>query len=156
MSILSKLFPQPSPPMMVRSSIRGATGLSRAAVADHYRRNGLFGRDSDLNSAEQIMVQSRLGPLPGVPQAPAPAWSAARLKSPQLQILADHVDALVAGRDTRDSSARLQLGGFRPAALSEVECTVHNVQEIFGPRAMPAKADLHETVIAESALARAA
>lgn len=156
MSLFSTLSRAAPAALTPTSGIRSATGLPRAALADYYRRNGLFGRDSALDSAQQIIVQSRLGPLPGVPQVPAPEWSAAFPRRLELRLLAEHVDALIAGRTTRDDAARLQAWGFKPAALSEVERTVHNVQDIFGPRALPAKADVHETVIAEAAFARAA
>lgn len=156
MSIVSKLFRSQPAQVIARAGIRGATGLSRAAIAAHYRRAGLFGGDSDLSSAEQIVVQSRLGPLPGVPEPPAPDWSASRLGKPRLWILADHVDALIAGRQMQDGAAMLRFWGFSPSAPSEIERTVHNVQDIFGPRCRPAKADVRETVIAQAALARAA
>ena len=156
MSILSKLSPSGSPRPDLRTGIRSATGWSRAAVAAHFRRYGLFGRDSSLSSAQQIVVQQRLGRLPGVPEVPAPQWSAARLRRPELLLLADHVDALIAGRASPDDAARLAFWGFTVGAQAEIERTVHNVQDIFGPRTRPAKADVRETVTAEPALARAA
>lgn len=156
MSLFSTLLRARPAPAMPTPGIRSATGLSRAAVANYYRDNGLFGRDSDLSSAEQIVVQRGLGPLPGVPPVPTPGWSVPRLNAPRLLVLADHVDALVAGRETRDSAAMLEFWGVSPRALSEIERTVRNVQDIFGPRSLPAKADVREAVIAEPALARAA
>lgn len=35
----------------VRTNILGVTGLSRAVLADLFRRRGLFGRDSRLSDA---------------------------------------------------------------------------------------------------------
>lgn len=155
MSIFSKLFRlQPLPPLP-KLGIRSATGLSRAAVAAHYRRAGLFGGESDLSKTEQFVVQSRLGSLPGVP-APICDTPASRMSQPTFRLLGDHVDALVAGRDTRASTDMLREWGFSPAALSEIERTVQNVQDIFGPRAKPLRADVRETVIASVEMARAA
>lgn len=155
MSILSKLFHfQPLPPLPALG-IRSATGFPRAAIAAYFRRAGLFGSESDLSKAEQFVVQSCLGSLPGVP-VPTSDTTASHMSQPNLRLLGDHVDALVAGRDTRTSTNMLREWGFSPAALSEIERTVQNVQDIFGPRAKPSRADVHEIVIENVGMARAA
>lgn len=156
MAMFSTFFRAGAAYAVPRSSIRSATGLPRALIADHYRQAGLFGPDSDLSSAEQIMVQSRLGSLPGVPQVPSPDWSAARLRSLRLRLLGDYVDALIAGQGADDHAASLRSWGFSPSALLEVERTVHNVEDIFGPRSVPVKSDVRESTVVETAIARAA
>lgn len=154
MSIFSQYFRlQPLPPLP-KTGIRSATGLSRSAIAEYWRRAGLFGRESDLKGIEQFVVQSRLGPLSGLP-VPAPDVAVDR-SEPTLGLLADHVDAMVAGRDTRESAGLLRSWGFTDAALSEIERTVDNVQDIFGPRAKPSMSDVRESSISQSAFARAA
>lgn len=155
MSIFSRFFGFPPSSPLPASGIRSATGLPRSAIAAYYRHAGLFGRDSDLSGIEQFVVRSRLGSLPGVPMPKGDA-SAARVAEPTLRLLSEHVDALVAGRESRENVALLRTWGFTDAALSEIERTVHNVQDIFGPRARPSKADVRETVMAPPSIARAA
>jgi len=155
MSFLSKIFrPEPLPPIPA-SGIRSATGLPRSAIASYYRSNGLFGRDSDLSVDEQRVIRRRLGPLPGVPEVAAADRSRAP-SAPRLQDVADYVDALIAGRDTLAERARLARSDVSPAAQSEIERTIQNVQDIFGPRSIPAESEVRETVIPEAAFARAA
>lgn len=43
------------------SSVRGATGLSRAALAAMVERDGLFGRDSSFGAYEQRAILAQLG-----------------------------------------------------------------------------------------------
>lgn len=121
------------------STIRSATGLSRAALASVYREIGIFGRDSDLTAAEQAIVQNRLGPLPGIPARPATTWL-----TPRLRALIDYADALIAGQDVTQARNTLERRGFTRAALSEVQTTVSDVQEVFGPRTRPVRQDVRE------------
>jgi hypothetical protein len=157
MSIFSPRFFSRSPlPPLPAPGIRSATGLPRAVIAAHYRNAGLFGRDSDLSPLEQCIVRHRLDPLPGVP-VPACEAGPTCVGEPTLRLLSDHVDALVAGRSPDESASLLRRWGFTAAALSEVERTVRNVQDIFGLRARPARADVHECVMPRTAaIARAA
>lgn len=150
MSILSSLFSLSSLPPLPMPGIRSATGLPRAVIAAHYRDAGLFGPESDLSAVEQCIVRNRLEPLPGVP-VPGCGARASCVGEATLQLLSEHVDSLVAGRPSGESAALLRRWGFTAPALSEIERTVRNVQDIFGLRARPAKADVHECVVAETA-----
>lgn len=114
----------------VRSNILGVTGLPRAVLADHFRRRGLFGRDSQLGLAEQAVVQSRLPAIPGMARLPVIAP-----ETPRLKALADYVEALVVGRDADGARSRLLATGLPSAAALEAAVTVDNVRVLFGPMA---------------------
>lgn len=126
-----------------RSNILGVTGLPRAVLADLFRSRGLFGRDSQLASAEQAVVQSRIPAIPGVPTLPVPV-----LQTPRLKALAEFTDALVAGRDAATARERLLREGLSSAAMSEAAITVDNVRVVFGefriaaPAIMPIAVEL--------------
>ncbi len=111
----------------VRSNIIGATGLSRAVLAEMFRRRGLFGRDSQLGNAEQAVVQSRLPKIAGIAALPVIA-----LQTPRLKALADYVEALVAGRDATEARSRLVREGLSSVAILEAATTVDNVRVVFG------------------------
>lgn len=130
MSYFTEIVPVQPSAQRIGTSLRGATGLSRAALAAMYRHDGFFGRDSDLSAAEQAIVQSRLGPVPGIAPRPATTWL-----TPRLRVLAAYADALIAGDNGERQRAGLEARGFRPAAISEVRTVVEDVREIFGPLA---------------------
>lgn len=113
------------------SNILGATGLPRAVLAAIFRRDGLFGRDSDLSPTEQAVLQSR---LPAIDGLKAPAVPAAL--TPRLAALAAYTEALVAGRDATWSRAALAEAGVAAAAISEVATVVGNVFTVFRPKAV--------------------
>lgn len=113
-----------------RGTILGATGLPRGVLADLFRRRGLFGRDSQLGTAEQAVVQGRLPAIDGLAPLPVPA-----LQTPRLKALAAYVDALVAGRDARVERGRVQAEGVSRPAIEEAAVTVDNVRAVFGPLA---------------------
>lgn len=121
-----------------RSNIVAVTGLSRPALAAMFSHDGLFGRDSALSAAEQAVVQSRLPRIPLLRAPSAPAILGTRLK-----LLADYVDALVAGREGAAERERLVGAGYREAAIAEAEITVDNVRTVFGT-APPATAAVSE------------
>lgn len=115
----------------VRSNILGATGLSRAVLAEMFRRRGLFGRDSQLGNTEQAVVQSLLPKIPGIAALPVIA-----LQTPRLKALAAYTEALVAGRDAAAERSRLQREGLSSLAILEAAITVDNVRTVFGPIAV--------------------
>lgn len=110
-----------------RSNLIGVTGLSRSVLAAMFRSDGLYGRDSALSANEQAVVQSRLPQIVGLKGPNAPAILGGRL-----QLLADYVDAVVAGRDSGAEQARLQAAGYSRRAISEAAITVDNVRTVFG------------------------
>ncbi len=130
----------------VRSNILGATGLSRAVLAEMFRRRGLFGRDSQLGNSEQAVVQSLLPKIPGIAALPVIA-----LQTPRLKALAAYTEALVAGRDTADARSRLVQEGLSSAAILEAATTVDNVRVVFGPIAARA-AQAKPVIVSEAAL----
>lgn len=48
------------------SNILGVTGMSRAALANMFQRDGVFGRDSSLPMTDQVVVMSRLPKYEGL------------------------------------------------------------------------------------------
>ena len=120
----------------VRSNVLGVTGLSRAVLAALFRSRGLFGRDSQLSSAEQAVVQSRLPAIDGIAALPVPA-----LQSPRLKALADYTDARVAGREGSIERSRLLAAGLSSSAILEAAITVDNVRAVFGISRRPAVAE---------------
>jgi len=117
-----------NPISATRSSILGVTGLSRPVLAEMFRRRGLFGRDSQLGTVEQAVVQGRLPAIDGLAPLPVPA-----LQTPRLKALAAYVEALVAGRDAGVERSRLLSEGLPSAAILEAAVTVDNVRTVFGP-----------------------
>lgn len=112
-------------------SVLSATGLSRPVLADLFRRNGLFGAESDLAPVEQAIVQSRLGFLPGIRPRPVLAPTDARLVA-----LENFTDAVRNAGGSASAAQRRQLSeaGFRPEQISEVLHVVRNVIDVFGAR----------------------
>ncbi|MGQ0698002.1 MAG: hypothetical protein ACT4PZ_07140 [Panacagrimonas sp.] len=137
----------------VRSGIRGATGLSRAVLAEGFRRDGLFGRDSDLSSAEQAAVQSQIGPVAGLRSRPVLAPIDSRL-----QALAAYTRAVVVanGATKPEEAKQLVAAGFTRAAASEVGSVVRNVCEVFGPQPRVCVGDARLGAVPTARLARAA
>lgn len=126
----------------VRTNILGVTGLSRAVLADLFRRRGLFGRDSRLSDAEQAVIENRLPAIDGIARRPT-----IRLQTPALKALADVVDTLLAAGDATESRHRAQAAGLSSAALTEAAITVDNLRVVFGPfPATPAAAAPQVTV----------
>ncbi|MGQ0528967.1 MAG: hypothetical protein ACT4PG_03930 [Panacagrimonas sp.] len=110
-------------------SIRGATGLSRAALAAWFRRAGLFGPESALNAAEQAVVQNELGPIAGLRGRPLLAPIDTRL-----QVLAVYARELMAtgGVETAEDVAQLVDQGYSRSAAREVARLIRDVREVFG------------------------
>ena len=109
------------------SSLLGATGLSRARLAALFREQGLFGRDSSLSPAEQALVQSRLGHIPGLRPRPATTWM-----TPRLQALAAYTDARITQQDAQVERRELAATGLSAAAINETARVVENVRTVFG------------------------
>jgi hypothetical protein len=116
-------------PRLTRSNILGVTGMSRYALAAMFRRDGLFGSDSDLTPAEQAAVLAALPELPGI----KPAAFAADT-TPRLAALAAYVSALAAGAPATGERQRLQSAGLAPAAIDEAAAVVGNVLVVFAPQ----------------------
>ena len=118
-----------SAPIITGSSVFSATGLPRVILAAMLLRDGLFGRESDLTSDEQAILQSRLGPIPCLRSRPLPAP-----ESPGLLALQQFTDGVVlaGGRSSRSEEALLEAAGFTPAAVSEVVRVVCLVRDVFG------------------------
>lgn len=110
-----------------RTNIVAVTGLSRPVLATMFRRAGLFGRDSALTPVEQAVIQSRIPAVPSLRAPTAPSILGSRLK-----LLADYVDALVAGRDVDVERNRLAREAYSEAAIEEAAIVVDNVRTVFG------------------------
>lgn len=110
-------------------SVLSATGLSRAALAILFRQDGLFGHESDLSPVEQAIVQSRLGPIPGIRTRPVLAPTDARLVA-----LESFTDTLVraGGRATAADEAQLVAAGYSESAVTEVVRVVRLARDVFG------------------------
>lgn len=110
-------------------SVLSATGLSRRALAELFRQNGLFGAESELAPIEQAVVQSRLGWIPGLPARPVLAPTDARLVA--LETFTESV-ARAGGIATREQQAQLEAAGFTAAQVGEVVRVVRIVRDVFG------------------------
>lgn len=110
------------------SNILGVTGLSRPALRTYFRRNGLFGADSDLSRSEQAVVATTLGQK-GL-TAPAQISPAQRRR---LGELAHFTDAAIRGEGevTVAEWSRGEAAGFTKAALTEVLRIVAIVRDVF-------------------------
>lgn len=135
MSFFNSISPTSSQPVAEvlidpASNVLSATGLGRRTLAALFRETGLFGRESDLAPVEQAIVQSRIGPLQGVPQRPVLAPTDARLVA-----LERFTEAAVQARGAVRAAdeAQLQAAGYSPAAVSEVVRVVRLAQDVFGP-----------------------
>lgn len=138
----------------VRSGILGATGLSRAVLAEIFCRDGLFGPDSALNAAEQAVVEAHLGAASGLPVGsdPKPA-------DPRLRALAGYTAALVArqGVSRAQDLAAIRQAGFSAGAVAEVGNIVRVVRDVFGLRPRPCgQVRLGTVALVEATRARAA
>lgn len=118
-----------------------------------FRRDGLFGRDSDLSPAEQAVVQSQIGPVSGLRSRPVLAPIDARL-----QALTAYTRAVVAdqGATKPKEAQQLVAAGFSRAAVSEVGHVVRNVREVFGSQPRVGAGDALLGSVAAPELARAA
>lgn len=132
-------------------SIRGATGLSREALATWFRRAGLFGPQSALKAAEQAVVQNQLGPIAGLRGRPLIAPIDTRLLA-----LATYTRELIAsgGLETAEDVAQLEDQGYSRSAAREVARVIRDVREVFGPQLRGADAQLAN--VAPRALQKAA
>ncbi|TDU28613.1 hypothetical protein DFR24_2988 [Panacagrimonas perspica] len=119
------------------ASVLSATGLSRKALAELFRQDGLYGHDSDLSPVEQAIVQSRLGYIPGLKARPVLAPTDARLVA-----LENFTDALVqaGGVAQARDEAQLVAAGYSQAATSEVVRVVRLARDVFGLVAQPRRA----------------
>ena len=134
MSFFNEIFSSSNQPVDSVSvaagpSVLSATGLTRKALADLFRQDGLYGADSDLSPVEQAIVQSRLGHIPGLRARPVLAPTDARLVA-----LESFTDVLVrAGGAVRPrDEAQLVAVGYSPAAVSEVVRVVRLARDVFG------------------------
>jgi hypothetical protein len=139
MSFFSQIFSESTQPaghvaIDPATSVLSATGLGRATLRELFRQTGLFGRDSDLAPVEQAIVQSRLGPIPGVPARPVLAPTDARLVA-----LEGFTDLVLQsrGRIGAQAEAQLEAAGFSARAVSEVVRVVRMAQDVFGIAANP-------------------
>lgn len=112
------------------NSVLSATGLPRRALAELFRRDGLFGSESDLAPVEQAIVQSRLGRIPGLASPPVLAPTDARLVA--LETFTDAA-ARNGGNASRAEQAQLEAAGYSAAQVSEVVRVVRIARDVFGP-----------------------
>lgn len=120
-----------------RSNILGVTGMPRHALAAMFRRDGLFGRDSQLTPAEQAVVQAALTRIAGLKPL-----AVAGSKTPLLAALADYVSTLAAAGTAVSERRRLETAGLSEAAINEVATVVDNVLVVFQPKPQAAVAEL--------------
>lgn len=139
MSFFNEIFSSSNQPVdtvnvAAGTSVLSATGLSRKALAELFRQDGLYGADSDLSPVEQAIVQSRLGHIPGLRARPVLAPTDARLVA-----LESFTDVLVrAGGEVRPrDEAQLVAVGYSPAAVSEAVRVVRLARDVFGLVAQP-------------------
>ncbi|WP_293388298.1 hypothetical protein [Nevskia sp.] len=111
-----------------RSNILGVTGMPRDELAAMFRRDGLFGRDSQLTPAEQAVVQAALPRIVGLKPL-----AIASSKTPLLAALADYVSTLVVAGPAVSERQRLETAGLSEAAINEVATVVDNVRVVFQP-----------------------
>jgi hypothetical protein len=117
------------------SSVRGATGLSRASLAHMVLRDGPFGRDSDLDPATQHALLALLDPA-----ARMPRWNGTRsqhvpvLDSPQRAALLGFAALAVAGQGSVDQATWTQAGaaGLSREQRREVLAVIGLVQASVG------------------------
>ncbi|MGH8517550.1 MAG: hypothetical protein ACREUE_08825, partial [Panacagrimonas sp.] len=134
MSFFSEVFSSSNQPVdsvqvELGASVLSATGLSRSVLATLFRQDGLFGHESDLSPVEQAIVQSRLGPIPGLPTRAVLAPTDARLVA-----LESFTDTLVraGGRAQAADEAQLVAAGYSEAAVTEVVRVVRLARDVFG------------------------
>ena len=115
------------------STILGATGLSKRALAGYFQQTGLFGRDSNLSREQQAAVYSRLPAIEGL-HAPVVNLQL----TPQLQAIAELTDSVVVGVDLTEAEARASALGVTDEVIAEICTVVTNALLVFGlfsPRA---------------------
>lgn len=158
MSFFTQLFansaePESSIRVETGSNVLGATGLSRSTLAALFRQDGLFGHESELAPVEQAIVQSRLGPIPGLRGRQVLAPTDARLVA-----LENFTDAVVraGGRVLASDEAQLVAAGFSAGAVSEVVRVVGLVRDVFGLVPQPSGGDTRLHTLDPRGLARAA
>jgi hypothetical protein len=121
------------------SNILGATGLSKRALASHFRKFGLFGRDSGLSREQQAAVLAR---MPAIEGLRVPVVNL--LANTQLQAIAELTDRLVAGEELIPALARVRGQGISLRVVTEIRTVVADARLVFGPytasvtRPMPA------------------
>lgn len=113
---------------MTTSNIFGVTGLSRRHLREMFRRDGLFGADSDLTRHEQAAVAKALGQKNiNVPTQVNPAL---RRRIGEVLLF---TDAAIRGEGevTVGDWARAEGAGISRAALHEVLRVVAIVRDVF-------------------------
>lgn len=111
--------------------IRGATGLSRAALREVFNEIGLFATTSALTQEQQAVVLQRIGHLPGLKAAPI----ASVTSGPQARALSAYTAALMLdlGGASQAAVSKIRQAGLSRVQISEVEGAVRNAGEVFGP-----------------------
>lgn len=123
-----------SSPRSTSSNILGATALSRRALAQVIAEIGLFGQDSSLGQTDQAVVQSVIGPLPGVSKIPQ---AVERHSGRRCQVVAELTRDAIAGGGSASHAARVTAAnvGLAPQQVREIERVVAKVASVFGLQA---------------------
>lgn len=114
-----------------RSNIRGATGLSRRALAGVIAEVGLFGRDSALGQTDQAIVQSMIGPIPGVASV---EQSVQQHSGQRCQVLAELTQDAIIGGGVASQATRVAARniGLATSQINEIERVIAKVSAVFG------------------------
>jgi hypothetical protein len=110
------------------STILGATGLSKQALAAYFRQAGLFGRDSSLSREQQAAVYSLLPPIEGLRVAIVNLQPTS-----QLRAVAELATSAVAGNDLAEAQARARSQGVTDEVIAEIGTVVADAVAVFGP-----------------------
>lgn len=113
----------------VRANILGVTGMPRHVLAAMFRRDGLFGRDSQLTPAERAVVQAALPRIAGLKPL-----AIASSETPLLVALADYVSTLAVAGTAVSERRCLETAGLSEAAINEAATVVDNVLVVFQPK----------------------
>lgn len=117
------------------SNIRGATGLSRAALTRMVARDGLFGRDSDFDADEHRVILAQLGTA-SFPQSAAANDRATYnpAGAERLQALQTFVACAISGKGSVSHTEwhRASEAGLSLAQRSEVLAVVGLLEETSG------------------------
>ena len=115
------------------STILGATGLSKRALAAYFLQTGLFGRDSSLSREQQAAVYSRLPVIAGL-RVPVVNLQPAL----QLRAVAELTTSAVAGEAVSKAQARASSQGVADEVIAEICTVVADALLVFGPFVPPA------------------
>ena len=130
------------------STILGATGLSKGALAAYFLKAGVFGRDSSLSREQQAAVHSRLPAIEGL------RVSMVNLQpTSQLRAIAELTESAVAGEDLTQAQARASSQGVADGVIAEIRSVVANALLVFGPFSAPAVLPAVRTTVPLSAAA---